>query len=292
MTENKPKLLDQVRQVIRIKHYSLRTEESYINWIKRFIFFHNKKHPLEMGEKEIGKFITHLAKNKQVSASTQNQALCAIVFLYKNVLKKELDDTISIYWSKKPKKLPVVFTKREAVEVLGMLKGTHWLVGMLLYGSGLRLSESLELRVKDIDFGYNQIIVRDSKGEKDRTTMLPQKIVQPLKEHLIKVKKIHEKDLKNGFGSVYLPYAIEKKYPNAKYEWKWQYIFPATKISTAQDQEFKEDTICMTLLFKRQLSKQLEMRVLPNMQVVILSDILLQLIFLNQVTILEQYRNY
>jgi len=232
MTEDKPKLLDQVRQVIRIKHYSLRTEESYINWIKRFIFFHNKKHPLEMGEKEIGEFITHLAKNEKVSASTQNQALCAIVFLYKNVFKKELDDTISIYWSKRPKKLPVVFTKSEAIEVLGKLKGTHWLVGMLLYGSGLRLSESLELRVKDIDFGYNQIIVRDSKGEKDRTTMLPQKIVQPLKEHLIKVKKIHEEDLKNGFGTVYLPYAIEQKYPNAKYEWKWQYVFPATKIST------------------------------------------------------------
>ena len=193
MTENKPKLLDQVRQVIRIKHYSLRTEESYINWIKRFIFFHNKKHPLEMGGKEIGEFVTHLAKNEKVSASTQNQALCAIVFLYKNVLNKVLDDTISIYWSKRPKKLPVVFTKNEAIEVLDKLKGIHWLVGMFLYGSGLRRSESLELRIKDIDFGYNQIRVRDSKGEKDRTTMLPHKIVQPLKEHLIKVKKYIER---------------------------------------------------------------------------------------------------
>jgi integron integrase len=232
MAENKPRLLDQVRQIIRVKHYSLRTEESYINWIKRFIFFHNKKHPIEMGEKEIGEFITHLAKNEKVSASTQNQALCAIVFLYKNVLIKELDNTISIYWSKRPKKLPVVFTQSEAIKVLGKLKGTHWLVGMLLYGSGLRLSESLELRVKDVDFGYNQIRVRDSKVEKDRSTMLPQKIVQPLKEHMNKVKAIHEEDLKNGFGTVYLPYAIEKKYPNAKYEWNWQYIFPATKIST------------------------------------------------------------
>jgi len=233
MTDSKkPRLLDQVRQVIRVKHYSLRTKESYINWIKRFIFFHNKKHPIEMREKEIGEFITHLAKNEKVSASTQNQALCAIVFLYKNVLKKELENTISIYWSKRPKKLPVVFTKSEVIEVLNNLKGTHWLVGMLLYGSGLRLPESLELRVKDIDFGYNQIMVRDSKGEKDRTTMLPQKIVQPLKEHLNKVKLIHEKDLKNGFGSVYLPYAIERKYPNAKYEWGWQYVFPATRIST------------------------------------------------------------
>lgn len=189
----KPKLLDQVRQIIRIKHYSLRTEESYINWIKRFIFFHDKKHPIEMGEEEIGKFITYLAQNEKVSASTQNQALCAIVFLYKNVLQKELKNTISIYWSKRPKKLPVVFTKNEAIGVLDKLNGTHWLVAMLLYGSGLRLSESLELRVKDIDFGYNQIMVRDSKGEKDRTTMLPQKIIVPLKEHLNKVKKCMKK---------------------------------------------------------------------------------------------------
>ena len=231
MRENKSRLLDQVRQIIRVKHYSLKTEESYINWIKRFIFFHNKKHPIEMGEKEIGKFITHLAKNEKVSASTQNQTLCAIIFLYKNVLNKELDNTISIYWSKRSKKLPVVFTKNEAIEVLNKLKGTHWLVGMLLYGSGLRLSESLELRVKDIDFEYNQITVRDSKGEKGRSTMLSQKIVQPLKGHLIKVKAIHEKDLKNRFGTVYLHYAIERKYPNAKSEWKWQYVFPATKIS-------------------------------------------------------------
>ena len=233
MTENsKPRLLVQIRQVIRVKHYSLRTEESYINWIKRFTFFHNKKHPIEMGEKEIREFITHLAKNEKVSGSTQNQALCAMVFLYKNVLKKELENTISIYWAKRPKKLPVVFSKNEAIAVLNKLKGTHWLVGMLLYGSGLRLSESLELRVKDIDFDYNQIIVRDAKGEKDRSTMLPQKIIKPLKEHLEKVKIIHENDLKNGFGTVYLPYAIERKYLNAKFEWNWQHFFPATKIST------------------------------------------------------------
>lgn len=232
MKNDRPRLLDQVRQMIRVKHYSLRTEESYVNWIRRFIIFHNKKHPVAMGEKEIGEFITHLAKNQKVSASTQNQALCAVVFLYKSVLKKDLEDSISIYWSKKPKRLPVVFTKSESAEVLNNLKGEHWLVGMLLYGSGLRLSESLELRVKDIDFGYNQITVRDSKGVKDRITMLPQKIVQPLKEHLVKVKSLHELDLKNGFGTVHLPYAIEGKYVNAKYEWGWQYVFPATKIST------------------------------------------------------------
>jgi integron integrase len=227
----KPRLLDQVRQVIRVKHYSLRTEESYISWIKRFIFFHNKKHPIEMGEKEIGQFITHLAKNGRVSASTQNQALCAIVFLYKNVLHKDLNNTISIYWSKRPKKLPVVLSKSEIAEVLKNLKDTHWLIGMLLYGAGLRLSETLQLRVKDIDFSYNQIFVRDSKGEKDRITMLPQKVIPSLKKHLNKVEKIHLEDLKNGYGSVYLPNALERKYPNAKYEFGWQYIFPATRIS-------------------------------------------------------------
>ena len=232
ISNRKPKLLDQVRQIIRIKHYSLRTEESYVNWIKRFIFFHDKKHPKEMREKEIGQFITHLAKDKKVSASTQNQALCAIVFLYKNILKIELENTISIYWSKRPKKLPVVFTKDEAIKVLYNLKGVHWFVGMLLYGSGLRLTESLELRVKDIDFGYKQIVVRNSKGEKDRTTMLPEKVIEPMKKHLQKVKQIHEEDLKNGYGTVYLPYAIERKYSNAKYDWGWQYVFPASRIST------------------------------------------------------------
>lgn len=230
--DKKPKLLDQVRQIIRVKHYSMRTEESYTTWIKRFIFFHNKRHPIKMGEKEIGQYITYLAKERKVSASTQNQALCAIVFLYKNVLKKDLGNINSIFWSKRPKKIPVVFTKEEVIEVLSNLKGTHWLIGMLLYGSGLRLSESLELRVKDIDFGYNQVMIRDSKGEKDRVTMLPQKIVEPLKEHLGKVKEIHREDLNNGYGSVYLPYAIERKYTNAKYEWGWQYVFPATRIST------------------------------------------------------------
>ena len=230
--KKKPKLLDQVRQVIRIKHYSLRTEESYISWIKRFIFFHNKKHPNEMGETEIGQFITHLSKNGKVSASTQNQALCAIVFLYKNVLQKDLNDAISIYWSKRPKKLPVVLSKNEVTEVLDNLKGTHWLIGMLLYGSGLRLSETLQLRVKDIDFSYNQIFVRDSKWEKDRITMLPQKIIPSLRKHLSRVEKLHQEDLRNGYGSVYLPNALERKYPNAKYEHGWQYVFPATRIST------------------------------------------------------------
>ena len=238
-----------------------------------------------MGGKEIGEFITHLAKNKKVSASTQNQALCAIVFLYKNVLNKELENTISIYWSKRPKKLPVVFTKSEAIEVLNKLKGTHWLVGMLLYGSGLRLSESLELRVKDIEFGYNQIRVRDSKGEKDRITMLPKKIVQPLKDHLNKVKIIHEEDLKNGFGSVYLPYAIERKYPNAKFEWHWQYVFPATRISTDPRSGIQRRHHLYDTVIQKAVKQAIRAAGINKHASCHTFGILLRLIFLNQVTI-------
>ena len=231
-TRQRPKLLDQVRLILRTKHYSLRTEESYINWIKRFIIFHNKMHPRTMGEEEINRFLTHLAVKEHLSASTQNQALCAIVFLYKHVLQKDLGDFGEIIWSKKSKKLPVVFSHKEAKAVIDQLSGIHWLMAMLLYGAGLRLSECLELRVKDVDFGYNQIIVRDAKGGNDRVTILPEKVKKPLRGHLREVKKIHEADLRIGFGRVYLPYALKKKYPNADKEWGWQYVFPATKIST------------------------------------------------------------
>ena len=230
--KTKPKLLDQVRSAIRTKHYSIRTEEAYVTWIKRYILFHKKRHPLKMGEKEIGEFLTHLAVKENVSASTQNQALCAIVFLYKYVLKKELGDFTDLAWAKKPKRLPVVFTREEAKAVLQQLSGTNWLMAMLLYGAGLRLSECLQLRVKDIDFAYKQITVRDSKGGKDRVTMLPEKVIEPLTKHLEKVKKLHEKDLKAGFGMVYLPDALERKYKNANKEWGWQYVFPASQIST------------------------------------------------------------
>jgi len=231
-TAQKPKLLDQVRLILRTKHYSLRTEESYINWIKRFILFHDKRHPRAMGEKEINKFLTHLAVKEHLSASTQNQALCAIVFLYKHVLQMDLGDFGKIIWSKKSKRLPVVFSHEETKAVLNQLSGIHWLMATLLYGAGLRLSECLELRVKDVDFGYNQIIIRDAKGGKDRVTILPDKVKKPLRDHLREVKKIHEADLRIGFGRVYLPYALKKKYPNADREWGWQYVFPATKIST------------------------------------------------------------
>jgi len=229
---SKPKLLDQVRAAIRTKHYSLKTEKAYVHWIRRFILHHHKRHPAEMGEKEIGEFLTHLAVKENVAASTQNQALCAIIFLYHHVLNKELGDFPELAWAKKPQRLPVVFTREEAKAVLQQLSGMNWLMAMLLYGAGLRLSECLQLRVKDIDFAYKQITVRDSKGGKDRVTMLPEKVIEPLKKHLEKVKKLHEKDLREGFGMVYLPDALERKYKNANKEWGWQYIFPATQIST------------------------------------------------------------
>ncbi len=226
------KLLDQVRAAIRTKHYSMKTEEAYVQWIKRFILFHNKRHPKDMGEKEINQFITHLAVKEKVSASTQNQALCAIVFLYKHVLKIELGDFGNVTWAKKPAKLPVVFTREEVTKVLSQLSGTNLIMAMLLYGSGMRLSECLQLRIKDIDFQYKQIFIRSAKGEKDRVTLLPEYVIEPLKKHLAYVKMLHEKDLKDGFDSVYMPYALERKYPNAGREFGWSFVFPATQIST------------------------------------------------------------
>jgi integron integrase len=228
----KREVLERMRQAIRIRHYSLRTEEAYLAWIKRFIIFHDKKHPKDMGASEIQQFLSHLAVRVNVAASTQNQALCAIIFLYKNVLNIELPEFEEIVWAKKPKKLPVVFSQAEVKAVLGQLSGTYWIMGNLLYGSGLRLIECLRLRVKDIDFERNQVIVRSGKGERDRVTMLPEVVKQPLSHHLVQVKGSHEKDLENGFGPVYLPFALERKYPNASKEWGWQYVFPAADIST------------------------------------------------------------
>ena len=232
VVEKQPKLLDQVRNTLRTKHYSMKTEQAYVHWIKRYILFHNKRHPKDMGEKEINQFLTHLAVKEKVAASTQNQALCAIVFLYKHVLKIELGDFGNVTWAKKQEREPVVFTQKEVKAVINQLSGMNWIMANLLYGAGLRLGECLQLRVKDIDFEYNQITVRDSKGNKDRITVLPQIVKQPLREHLKTVKKLHEKDLKDGFGSVYLPYALERKYPNAGKEFGWQFVFPATQIST------------------------------------------------------------
>jgi integron integrase len=224
------KLLDQVRDAIRLKHYSIRTEQAYVNWIKRYIHFHNVRHPAEMGAPQVQAFLTHLAAEENVAASTQNQALSALLFLYQEVLHQDLGP-IDAMRAKKPKRLPSVLTKEEMHRVLDHLSGTHLLMAKLLYGSGLRLMECLRLRVKDLDFAQHQIFVRDGKGEKDRVTMLPESLVSPLQDHLRIVKRTHDEDLAKGYGAVYLPYALERKYPNAEREWIWQYVFPANRLS-------------------------------------------------------------
>jgi integron integrase len=231
LQNNHPKLLDQVRAAIRTKHYSIRTEESYVSWIKRFILYHQKRHPAEMGEAEIRTFLNYLAVKEKVAASTQNQALCAILFLYKQVLKIDIENIEDINWAKKPKKIPEFFTHQEVQQVIANLKGVFWLMGVIMYGTGLRLMECLRLRVKDVDFESGKITVRSGKGEKDRITMLPELVVPALQKHLNDVKKQHEKDLADGFGTVHLPYALAKKYPNANREWIWQYIFPASQLA-------------------------------------------------------------
>ena len=226
-----PKLLDQVRQHLRTLHYSIRTEQAYIKWVKDYILFHDKRHPLEMGEKEVSDFLSYLAINRKVAPSTQTQALSALLFLYRQVLKQPLDWLDNIQRAKKPSRLPIVFTRSETLAVLAQLDGSLWLMASLLYGSGLRLLECLRLRIKDIDFTMNQIMVRDGKGGRDRITILPASVKSPLLRHLQKVKALHERDLKEGFGEVWLPFSLERKYQNANKNWGWQYVFPAAKRS-------------------------------------------------------------
>ena len=227
----KPKLLDQVRQTIRRKHYSVRTETAYVDWIKRYIFFHNKKHPAEMGAPEMEMFLNHLAVEKKVAASTQNQALSALVFLYREVLRQDFEWMENLDRAKRPARVPVVLTESEVKRLFAHLDGQNWLMASLLYGSGLRLMECVRLRVKDIDFEYRQITIRDGKGNKDRMTMLPDICVDPLRRHLLRVKAVHEQDLAAGYGEVYLPFALERKYKHCGKQWAWQYAFPATKRS-------------------------------------------------------------
>jgi integron integrase len=223
-----PKLLDKVHLELRSKHYSIKTEDAYTSWIKRFILFNNKQHPKDMGADEIKSFITNLATNHHVSSSTQNQALQAILILYKNVLKKELEFIDTLSRTRRIKHLPVVFSRNEAGDIINNLDGVVKLVVSLLYGTGMRLGEVLSLRVKDIDFEMNHIIVRDGKGEKDRITVLPQKLIPDLKEHLRKVKNLHDRDLHAGLGKTKMPYALARKYVNADKEFGWQYIFPTS----------------------------------------------------------------
>ncbi len=227
------KLLDQFRDNIRLKQYSFRTEKTYIQWVREYILFHNKRHPREMGVAEINQFITHLVVDRKASASTQNQAISAILFLYRNTLHIELDQSsLNFIRPKKGKRVPNVLSTQEARAVISSMTGQYKLMAQIMYGSGLRLMECLRLRVKDIDFENHRILIYDGKGGDDRVTMLPDGIIAPMREHLKRVSAIHQKDLSAGFGSVKMPFALDKKYPTAHKEWIWQFIFPAPTLFT------------------------------------------------------------
>lgn len=229
--ENRPKkLLDQVRDAIRVKHYARNTEQSYVYWIKKYILFHNKRHPKEMGTSEVQSFLTHLALEEHISASTQNQALSALLFLYRHVLNLELGPVDSVR-AKPSQHVPTVLSRAEVQAVLHEMSGIYLLMARLLYGSGMRLMECVRLRVKDLDFEYRQIAVCDAKGAHDRYTLLPASLVGPLQEHLLQVKRTHAEDLSRGYGAVYLPFALAEKYPQANREWIWQYVFPSRSLS-------------------------------------------------------------
>ncbi len=232
MTPQPRRLLDQVRDAIHLKHYAHSTQQTYIYWIKRYIFFHDKRHPKDMGAAEIEKFLSHLATTGQVSASTQNQALSSLLFLYKYVLQKDLPMlSLPAVRAKEGKRLPNVLTKEDVQKVIAQMSGMCALMAKLLYGSGMRLNECVQLRVKDIDFEQRQIMIHDGKGEQDRVTILPDSLIPLLKDHLEWRKKLHQKDLTRGSGFVYLPYALERKYPNANKEWIWQYVFPSAQLA-------------------------------------------------------------
>ena len=226
-----PRLLDQLRHQIRLRHYSIRTEQAYVGWVKRFIIFHGRRHPSSLGAAEVESFLSHLASERNVAAATQAQALSAVLFLYKSVLKTDLPWLDNVVRSTRPRRLPVVLTQAEARAVISHLQGSHWLIASLLYGSGLRVMEVLRLRVKDIDLKFRQITVRDGKGGKDRVTVLPESLVAPLQVHLARVREQHELAMAEGFGGVVLPFALERKYPRAHQEWGWQYVFPASSPS-------------------------------------------------------------
>ncbi len=229
---NPPKLLDQVRARIRVKHYSIRTEDQYVFWIRRFIHFHGKRHPRDMGAPEVEAFLSDLAVNGRVAASTQNQALSALLFLYREVLEVRLPWLDNITRAKPSQRLPVVLTPAEVRAVLERMDGVHGLMARLLYGTGMRLMECVRLRVKDIDFGRNEILIRDGKGAKDRVTMLPAALAGPLADHLARRRVIYEDDLRDGKAAVWLPDALAKKYPNAPTEWAWQFVFCSGSHST------------------------------------------------------------
>ncbi|MBL3601312.1 MAG: integron integrase [gamma proteobacterium endosymbiont of Lamellibrachia anaximandri] len=229
--EGKLRLLDRVRHKIRVKHYSIRTEQAYVDWIRRFILYHGKRHPEQMGAREIEAFLSHLAVDRNVAASTQNQALSAILFLYRDVLEKDLPWLENVTRAKKPQRVPVVLSNEEVQSVLLHLEGTHLLMASLMYGSGLRLMECVRLRIMDVELSGRQLVVRNGKGGKDRVTLLPDSLQNPLKVQIGRVRALHRQDIVSGFGAVYLPFALDRKYPNAPKEWAWQYVFPSADLS-------------------------------------------------------------
>ena len=228
VSQDSPKLLDRMRAEIRLRHYSIRTEEAYADWARRYILFHGKRHPQDLGAEAVRDFLSHLASERKVSASTQNQAKSALLFLYREVLKIELPWLDEVIAAKASRRLPVVLTQTEARRLLAATSGTTGLIISLLYGTGMRLLEGLRLRVKDVEFTRREIIVREGKGNKDRVTVLPENLILPLKAHLEKVRALHQRDLEAGFGEVYLPDALSVKYPNAAKAWGWQYVFPSS----------------------------------------------------------------
>ena len=225
------RLLDRVRDALRVRHYSIRTEQSYVQWIKRYILFHGKRHPDDMGAEELAEFLSYLAREKDVAAATQNQALSAILFLYKQVLGRELPWLENVVRAKRPAKLPEVLTVEQVTTVLHLMDGANGLLARLLYGTGMRIMEALRLRVRDLDFDYRQITVRAGKGNKDRVTVLPDALRAPLAAQLERARALHIGDLHDGYGRVWLPHALARKYPNAGREWGWQYVFPSVRRS-------------------------------------------------------------
>jgi len=222
-----PRLLERLRADLRTRHYSIRTEEAYVDWVRRFILFHHKRHPADMGALEVSAFLTHLAVDRQVSASTQNQAKSALLYLYKSVLQVELPWLDEVVQAKAPRRLPVVLTPTEVRSLLLHTQGTTGLIAQLLYGTGMRLMEALRLRVKDVEFARREIVVREGKGNKDRVTVLPENLIAGLQDQLAKARALHEKDVQAGLGRVYLPNALAVKYPEADRTWAWQWVFPS-----------------------------------------------------------------
>ena len=230
-----PKLLNDFSRAIKTKHYSRSTEKNYSMWVQRYSDFYHLRHPKEMGEPEINSFLSYLAVEKRVSASTQNQALSALLFLYRHVFHREIGDLGSVTRAKRPKKLPVVLSRDEVRAVLAQLQDQKWLIASLMYGAGLRLVEALSIRVKDLDFRNNMVLIRDAKGEKDRVAVLPASLKKPLKNQLRLAKEVHTKDLAEGWGRVIMPYALSRKYPNAPSQWEWQWVFPQQRRWTNRD---------------------------------------------------------